>query len=93
MPASCWGRYGRIAVIELADGHTDASRIDIRDRAIKRIVELWDRCHVGKTDRGEFQKRLKEAQELCDQLNAAVNIAHALDAYAEGDRFYETGEY
>jgi hypothetical protein len=76
MPSKCWGRYARVAVIELNEGYGSTPYIKEGIKQVKRIVELWDKCHVGKTDKGEFQKRLKEAHELCAQLNAAVNIAH-----------------
>jgi hypothetical protein len=70
MPSSCWGRYGNVAVVELAPGTTKMpSRIDERFKSIKSIRHYWDRLHVGKTQRGEFQQALAEAEQIVKELN------------------------
>jgi hypothetical protein len=69
MPSSCWGRYQKIAVVE-TNGRDVPRRIDIRDRAIIRVVRIWDRCNDGKTDRCAAAKAQREARELADRLNA-----------------------
>jgi hypothetical protein len=72
MPASCWGVYGRVAVVELEPGFKSKPKM-ISDRAIgiKRVVETWEKCNVGKTERCAFARAEAEAHELADELNAA----------------------
>jgi hypothetical protein len=71
MPAKCWGRYGKVAVVELEPGFEGRpAMISERARGVVRIVELWDRMHVGKTDRCAFAVAKAEAEELCNELNA-----------------------
>ena len=71
MPASCWGKYRRVAVLEVEAGMSRASMISERARGVKRIVETWERCNVGSTDRCAYSRALKEATDLADKLNAA----------------------
>jgi hypothetical protein len=58
-----------VAVIELSEGYDDAPKITEHSRAVKRIVQLWDKLHVGKTQRCAFQKAFAEAEALRDKLN------------------------
>jgi len=71
MPSSCWGRYGKVAVVELETPDSEPKMISERARGIKRIVALWDRCFWGKTERCEFNKALREAEKMAAELNAA----------------------
>ena len=55
MPASCWGRYRRAAVLEidlsaLPSGRTAPAMISTRARGVSRVVQTWERLHVGTTD-------------------------------------------
>jgi len=72
MPASCWGRYGKIAVLEVEAGLTDVSMCSERATGVVRVVEIWDRLSMGKTDRCAYAVAMAEAQSLCDQLNEAA---------------------
>ena len=69
MPMSCKGNYCHVAVIE-TDG-TVPSRIDDRPKYVKRIVERWDRCNIGKTANCASNKAIREARTMCDELNEA----------------------
>jgi len=69
MPNSCWGRYGKVAVVE-TDGKGMPCRIDERLNCVKRIVEIWDRQNIGITDRCAFARAKREAEELANRLNA-----------------------
>jgi len=71
MPASCWGRYRKVAVLAVHDGVTRASMISERSRDVIRIVEIWDKCNVGKTDRCAFWRAYAEAVALAAKLNGA----------------------
>jgi len=70
MPGSCWGRYGKVAVIEVEPGITDVAMISNRARGAIRVVEVWDRRNIGTTDRCAFAIALAEAETLAASLNA-----------------------
>ncbi len=70
MPASCWGKYRRIAVLEVDADLEHVSMISDRAKGCHRIIEVWDRLHVGTTDRCAFARAMREAEKLADQLNA-----------------------
>lgn len=75
MPASCeFGNYARVGVLELNDGFTakDVTMISDRARAVKRVVETWERLNVGKTERCAYRRALRDATDLCDALNTGV---------------------
>lgn len=69
MPVKCWGRYRRVAVIEVERGEWPAM-ISRRARGVVRIVATWEKCNVGITDRCAFQRALSEAHDLARQLNS-----------------------
>ena len=70
MPASCKGRYARVAVVELEPGFTGSPKmISERARGVRRIVETWEKCHVGKTERCAYERALAEAFALAEDLN------------------------
>jgi hypothetical protein len=72
MPNSCWGRYGRVAVLELEPGATSAAMISERARGVRRVVETWERLNIGTTDRCAFARALTEAEAMAAKLNAEV---------------------
>lgn len=69
MPASCWGQYGRIAVVELDGSGVHPKMISERARGVKRIVTTWERLHVGNTRRCAFQRAYAAAQKMAAELN------------------------
>lgn len=76
MPGNCWGRYRRVAVVEVTDGFKGRpAMISARARGVARVVALWDKQSVGKTARCAFQRALAEAVALCDRLNAEAVAA------------------
>ena len=73
MPNSCWGRYRKVAVVEIEDGFKGRPKmISRRAKGVARVVALWDKQSVGKTARCAFQKALAAAEALCARLNAEV---------------------
>lgn len=70
MPSSCWGRYRRIAVVELDGTGVKPAMISERARGVRRIVETWERLHVGKTDRSAYSSAFAEATAKAAALNA-----------------------
>ena len=75
MPASCKGRYRKVALVQLTEGGANdydkgwrPARIDDRIKGIARIQQLGP-YHVGTTDRGAYQKALAEANQLVDRRN------------------------
>lgn len=71
MPTSVWHPYRKVAVIE-TDGTGVPSYISTRHRAVIRIVKLWDRLCVGKTDRCAYRQALIQAKALANELNASI---------------------
>ena len=72
MPASCWGRYARIAVLEVEAGIQDVSMISERARGCIQIVKTWEKLNVGSTERCAFSRAMAEAEALCAELNGAA---------------------
>jgi len=70
MPGSCWGKYGRVAVVECSGEHAP-KQIHPNHKSVKSIVQTWERRSIGSTDRCAFSVALKEAKELAVRLNAA----------------------
>lgn len=70
MPASCWGRYARVAVLEIEDGVEDVAMISPRARGVLRVVQTWECLHVGRTERCALARALREAECMADELNA-----------------------
>ena len=76
MPASCKGRYRKVALVQLTDGGANdyakgwrPARIDDRIKGIARIQKLGP-YHVGTTERGAYQKALAEAEQLVTRRNS-----------------------
>jgi predicted secreted protein len=72
MPSSCRGKYIRVAVLEVDDGIERASMISRAARGVRRVVQTWERCSVGKTARSASAQAIAEAQSLASELNAAI---------------------
>jgi len=74
MPASCWGSYRRVAVIELTPDAAAAGLlpglISDRPKTVCRIVRTWEKLHVGSTDRCAYSRALVEAEALATSLNS-----------------------
>jgi hypothetical protein len=69
MPSSCWGQYRNVAVLKVENWVEEASMISERAKGVLEIVAYWGKLHSrGKNT--AFAKALKEAQELCEKLNA-----------------------
>ena len=73
MPNSCWGKYRKVAVVEVVDGFKGRPKmISRRAKGVARVVALWDKQSVGKTARCAFRQALAAAEALCARLNAEV---------------------
>jgi hypothetical protein len=70
MPSSCKGIYRRVAVLEMEPGAPPPSMISERARGVVRIVRIWDKLSVGKTDRCSYRAALAEASALVEALTA-----------------------
>ena len=69
MPSKCWGRYRKVAVVEVERGVRRISMISERAKGVVRIVEEWRRLNVGTTERSAFSIATREAEELARRLN------------------------
>ena len=72
MPASCRGRYMRVAVLEVPAGVERATMISDRARDVVRVVETWERLSVGLTERCAYRRALAAAKALAAKLNAVA---------------------
>ncbi len=77
MPASCWGRYRRVALAQL-DQHSTArniepARISVYSRGVMRMIDMG-KHNVGKTERGAYQRALLEARRRAVALNDAPTV-------------------
>ena len=73
MPSSLkFGNYGKVAVVE-TDGETMPQQIHPNHNAVVRIVEVWDRRNIGKTDRSAFWQAVTDAEAMADELNTTYD--------------------
>lgn len=73
MPSSCWGRYRRVAVVELEPDFLGRPKfIGNHARGVVRVVATWEKCHQGTTRRSAYGRALAEAEELARELNGAA---------------------
>jgi hypothetical protein len=71
MPSRCWGRYGRVAVVETDLPAGEAPKmIGTHARGVVRIVDTWERRNMGSSNRNAFAKAVVEAEALANKLNA-----------------------
>ena len=73
MPNSCWGKYRRVAVVEveLVDGApVKPKMISARARGVVAVRATWEKLNVGHTARCAFQRAVAEAEELAAEINA-----------------------
>ena len=68
MPSSCWGRYGRVGIVELSS-EKRPKMISERARGIARIVGTFERQNMGTTERCAFAQSVAAANEWAYQLN------------------------
>jgi predicted ATP-dependent protease len=73
MPLNCWGNYRRVGVVELtAEAQRQGSlpkMLSTRAKAVNRVVDTWENCNVGTTNRCAYRKAVVEANELARDLN------------------------
>ena len=92
MPATCRGRYGRVAVCEVLLG-TRPKMISERAKGMVRIVSLADRLHAGQGGpRTAYSIAKADAERLCAGLNLeAAMIRNAALTIGSEDHEHRTG--
>lgn len=85
MPQSCWGRYRRVAVLEVEAELDSVSMISEHALGCVQVVETWERLNVGSTAACAYEVALAEAQELCDELNDSTIARHVHDRDFDSD--------
>ena len=92
MPASCQGRYGKVAVCEVLIG-IRPKMISERAKGMVRIVSLADRLHAGQGGpRTAYSIALADAERLCRGLNLeAAMIRNAALTIGSENHEYRTG--
>ena len=76
MPNSCWGVYRRVGVVELTvEAQREGSfpaMLSKRATAVNRVVDTWENCNVGTTNRCAYRRAVVAANDLADKLNAVA---------------------
>jgi hypothetical protein len=72
MPSSCWGKYKRVAVLEVENGVFNVSMISDKAKGVVQVVATWERLHVGTTPRCAYRQALQEAEEMARSLNSPM---------------------
>lgn len=73
MPGSCWGRYGKVAVVKLTEGYVAQGKrpVMISDRAegVEKVIYVEDRLHrgYGPGPNTAFTKALREAKQFVNK--------------------------
>ena len=67
MPTSCWGRYGRVALVRVQPGCRAPGCI--RDTKTAAVLETWERCHVG-GPRSAFGRAVAQAEAKVAEAQA-----------------------
>ena len=68
MPSKCWGSYLRVALLEVLPGTTHVRMISPRAEGVLRVVETWERCRTGTTDRCASARARAAAEDLAARL-------------------------
>jgi hypothetical protein len=88
MPASCKGRYGRVAVVQLTQEYTAQGKrpkmISERAKGVLRIVWQSGPQNMGRTDKCGFARAMAEAERYAFELNNLRDVADARTLIAPG---------
>lgn len=70
-PLGGWGEYRKVAIVRVEEGYGagDVIRIDERLKAVAKVVEVWDKCHVGITEESCYSRTLHNASLRAEELN------------------------
>jgi len=80
MPNSCWGRYSRVAVVQVdpeilaREGLAAPRMISERARGVIKIIHVWERCHEGATERCAAGRARADAHAMIERLHAEDRI-------------------
>ena len=76
MPASCWGSYRRVAVVEVTPGARPAI-VSTLARGVVQVAATWERRHVGRRASGRcaYLRAVAEACDLAERLAAEAGGA------------------
>lgn len=86
MPAKCWGRYVRVAVVETDGSGTYPKMISERARGVRRIVATWERCNVGTTEACASEMAQSAAHELARKLNEVAWVLPGVCSCCGGEK-------
>ena len=68
-----FGNYGRVAVLEIEANYAHVTMISPRARGVVRVVQTWEQCYVGRTDRCAFALAVDAAETLASALNSELS--------------------
>lgn len=92
MPTSCWGRYRRVALLEVEEGYDLVSMISERAKGVVRIIKTWERCHYGrgKSGRCAYSRAWHEAFELKRDMEYMLTAPH--EGYLWSETWHTDGD-
>jgi hypothetical protein len=70
MPNKCWGRYIRVAVMEMENDAKFPEMISAHARGCIRIVAEWRKCNQGTSARCAASKAIAAAEAMAGKLTA-----------------------
>lgn len=75
MPASCWGKYGRVAIVECSYNiatkeFNTPKQIHPNHSSVVKIIHTWERLFIGTSDRCAFINAILHAEKIADELNS-----------------------
>ena len=68
MPSSCWGKYGRVAVMEMEVDAPFPAMISSRTRGCVKIHRVWNKLFWGTSERCAFRRAVEAARQLIKTL-------------------------
>lgn len=68
MPSSCWGKYRRVALVEVEKG-VRPKMISARAKGVIQIIQTWERLNVGTSNRCAYSVALAAANDLATIYN------------------------
>lgn len=70
MPASCPGRYRKVALLRMKESGTTPSMISLRDKKVAEIINVRRKCFSGTTARCEASRAVAELIEEMEKAGA-----------------------
>ena len=68
MPSSCWGKYGRVAIMEMEADAPFPAMISPRASGCVKIHKVWNKLFWGTSERCALRRAVEAARQLIESL-------------------------